>query len=733
MPRVSTRSNKGVHSQRNNHEQEEEEDIQIQNVKKLNNGTNNKKQSTKEDDDEEFEPKEEKKEEHQEENDDDLEDGDIRCGPCGATTENYDEDNDPHGAMVFCEICKNWQHLKCMGLRKNSKLDDYKCDICSGNPRPPLRKRSSSSVSNNEEQPTKKRATTSTKRASTKKESNSKATASNTTKKNQSKEIKETGPFDYLKVPLRISTAKAFFNFLRRLLFAKNEIEEPKPSNSNNDTTTSTDEPSKPEDPTKQKLEQELINKAQNLAIKIEEIISNKFTKQAYSDEGRRILFILKKGLGEELISDELTVEELMNKTPQDLNADIVRIEQQNKANIKNIVLVENDQTQIVRRTHKGEIIKENENNFISQMDESINARKVDHRRFSQDIENLNSKIIDTKHNEKIAYNNSNPRLEDDDSSDEEVQSDIDLDRDDDDEEVTKNQHHHHNNNNQSPPIHHDEQGSVTESLSDNPQNTTPDENNLKEFLSNESTNNNEHTTTTKKPSLSPTLSSESTTTTTPNLQKPLQELWQGSLTFPDLAHFKAKSYYYSSTDYINIPTTSTYQNSTNIAKNIFQDLRYTIQGKLNKEKCEKYLNEILTKRNLYFIEIKPNNEFYKDDLTKQTKNQKNFDTLYHYLLKYNKVGVLNNKPNFVKDSYLMSIDFRDYNLSKNFKKHKTSEKIGLFAVFVVSKDYKPTSENAVDDDNMEDVRIGYNYPPNPSSSSQSKNQNLESILSNLN
>lgn len=71
---------------------------------------------------------------------DDADHEEINCGPCGTTTENFDEDTDPYGDMVQCEKCNTWQHIKCMGLKKRSIPDDYICDQCSGNPRPKIKR-----------------------------------------------------------------------------------------------------------------------------------------------------------------------------------------------------------------------------------------------------------------------------------------------------------------------------------------------------------------------------------------------------------------------------------------------------------------------------------------------------------------------------------------------------------------------------------------------------------------
>lgn len=58
-------------------------------------------------------------EDHADTSSQDEYDGEVRCRPCGATKDNYDEDEDTLGDMVQCDQCKTWQHAKCMGIRPN--------------------------------------------------------------------------------------------------------------------------------------------------------------------------------------------------------------------------------------------------------------------------------------------------------------------------------------------------------------------------------------------------------------------------------------------------------------------------------------------------------------------------------------------------------------------------------------------------------------------------------------
>lgn len=57
----------------------------------------------------------------------------VRCLVCGAIDSNYDEDNDTLGTMIECESCLTWQHAKCLLGHANKKKipSSYKCEVCS--------------------------------------------------------------------------------------------------------------------------------------------------------------------------------------------------------------------------------------------------------------------------------------------------------------------------------------------------------------------------------------------------------------------------------------------------------------------------------------------------------------------------------------------------------------------------------------------------------------------------
>lgn len=64
------------------------------------------------------------------------EEGSVRCPVCGTNDENYDADHDLNGDMVQCDNCNTWQHIRCMTGGQDSidkvlnKDGKYFCDQC---------------------------------------------------------------------------------------------------------------------------------------------------------------------------------------------------------------------------------------------------------------------------------------------------------------------------------------------------------------------------------------------------------------------------------------------------------------------------------------------------------------------------------------------------------------------------------------------------------------------------
>jgi hypothetical protein len=54
----------------------------------------------------------------------------VLCSVCGVTDLNYDEDDDENGDMIQCEECRTWQHNKCLLKDPSVIPDHYKCNVC---------------------------------------------------------------------------------------------------------------------------------------------------------------------------------------------------------------------------------------------------------------------------------------------------------------------------------------------------------------------------------------------------------------------------------------------------------------------------------------------------------------------------------------------------------------------------------------------------------------------------
>lgn len=413
----------------------------------------------------------------------------------------------------------------------------------------------------------------------------------------------EKSKFSFLKEAHRISTAKAFKDFFE-LSFPEN-YNYPENLDSN--------------------------SLASKWAMEIESIIYNDFPKANYNSESRRILFLVKKKFINDLIEGNLTLKELAHKTPEEINKNILEIKQQLKDNIKNIVLVQADEQHIIRRTHKGEEVREDYNEQPDEIDQSIITKSVDHRRFS-DHEDTKPVIISTMRQNSVQNTYFHSDDEDEVIEGEEVK------------EIVNNKELK-NEELKNALTKEDSKESGSESSELEPINDQPNEDVFHSFTGEVK----------QEQIVSP-------------------QVWSGRLTFPDYATFEAKGQLYLTT---NSRDTNT---NIDISKDILYRHAYEVEGRLDRDKADQYLNAITKSRDLFLVEV--------------IAESKDYQKLYDYLLIKNKVGVLTGKPTFVKDSYLIPVDFRDAQLPGYLKKLRKGLQIGLFALYVVRKDYLPTKNS---------------------------------------
>lgn len=477
----------------------------------------------------------------------------VKCVPCGTTQDNYNEETDTGGTFIQCDTCNTWQHARCMGYKTAKAIPvNYECSEC----------------------------------LSKQNEVKAVPETPKETPKETKKEVK--APKVLLGVELlrnkiqdetRLSTAKAFYIYFKKLI---------------------------PETYTEESKEQ-LSSK---WSLHIERLIFTNNGAKKYIEEGRRILFLLKKHFMGDILDDKLTFEELISKTPGEINTEIEQVERKVRSNIKNIILTRNEPQDIIRRTHKGDIIRETDN-----VDEYHNmvgiAKKVDHRRFGEPTPVTVNNTVSLN-----SYQNFNPRIEDEGDDEEEEE----------------------------------EEAGREDSGSDS---------SLKEYEVEEA----------------PEVQVEQAEQNEPK-QDIRNKIWSGKITFPQFASFNATAQFYNSSD--DAPTT----HKLDICADIFLYSSYFVEGKFDRQRADNYLDKLLGSRHIYLIELKSNDTV-------------EFDKMLQYLSQKNRVGVLLGKPWFVKDSYLLAIDFAkevpDY--LRLLKVSRQEESLGMYALFTVKKDYEPKHE----------------------------------------
>ncbi|CAH2350260.1 transcription factor Bye1p [[Candida] railenensis] len=201
--------------------------------------------------------------------------------------------------------------------------------------------------------------------------------------------------------------------------------------------------------------------------------------------------------------------------------------------------------------------------------------------------------------------------------------------------------------------------------------------------------------------------------------QPSVTTFWNGRITFPEFVTFVTKASFISaissnSAGSSPVPS-SVYQRQLKVIKEVFSKPAYEIEGKLDKTRADQYLSKIVSTRDLFLVKLH----------CEDSDEAEGFNKLKDYLFENNKVGVLSGKPHFVKDSYILSL--KEGNIPEYFKKDDIGEG-GLFAVFVVKKDYIPSNRSilkrAVPTSNFTE---SYNTPK-----AKVDTSSLDSILSKL-
>ena len=397
-------------------------------------------------------------------------------------------------------------------------------------------------------------------------------------------------------------------------------------------------------------------------ALELEKAVFKQFPlkDKHYTDKSRGIMTLIKKpNVINRIMDNSLSFDKVVNASPEEIDDELkAYAEKVRQESIRRSVLTSDEnQGQRIKRTHKGEELVEVETNNEEQ-DVNIITKSVDHRRFNDDSqspppETKLSDEINNSNNNTNSYNYNTVGLDDEDDV---GQGSEEEDQDDDDDEDNEAIHY----------------------LNDS-EDDSGDDDDIEKILKAGNEKPKEKPKEIKKPQ---------PTKPKPTKPKPAMKLpplapshiWKGPISFPDFASFTASVEFLTATNY-NLPTSyqeaQIHNKCIEVSKAIFKQSFYDIEGRLDKAKAEPYLNKITTTRDFYVYEIKGQS------------NAADFDKLYKYLLQRQKVGVLSGKPDFAKDSYLLSLDggpLPEYLSQLN----QLDNKSGLFALYVVKKDYVP-------------------------------------------
>lgn len=399
---------------------------------------------------------------------------------------------------------------------------------------------------------------------------------------------------------------------------------------------------------------------ASKWSLELEEAIHNEFpkAKDRYTNECRRVLFLLRKpNVSQQILDHKITFEQLVKMKPEELDSTLKTYADKVRQDaIRRTVIVVEDNEQRVRRTHKGEEIVESisSNQHNDEGDSGIISRSVDHRIFKDD--SLHKSDIKVEGNNRQSYHNFDN--EDEDNIDNSIQNEEEEEA-----ESAETIRLTSTKNGKS-------SSSESSDIDNVPEIDIEDDDDLNFIITGKRKSDEK-----QKKTLKPQ--------NTPNLPLIIlgRNLWTGHIVFPEFSSFEARGDFYSCSNYVE-PTSvngvRTHNKFISVAKELLTKNDHNIEGRLDRKVADDYLNKVITTRDLYLIQLTC------------VKDQLGFDRLNNYLLNKNKVGVLSGKPSFVKDAYIISIDFNDPLLPDYLAEFKSDIMVGLFAVFVVKKDYTP-------------------------------------------
>lgn len=431
---------------------------------------------------------------------------------------------------------------------------------------------------------------------------------------------------------------------------------EPKHQPKKVDTDTKPAKPTKTKiAPTKDKTRLSVVKAFQNVISKIDAVAkedveqlaenlenavhewSGAVTNKRYIEKSRSVMALAKKErVMVNLANQSLSFQDMVSKPPEEVDRDLKEYaEKVRQESIRRSVLTVDDPlSQRIRRTHKGEEVVESFFSNNDSDDVSVVGRNIDHRNFKEE----------TPPSENIKKDSQTPssnlyRLGDD--EDEQSENEADNARDDQDE--------------------HDDKDDMSDEELD--------------FILKGRE---------EKPVEETTKASPPPQPQAPKLPPTMGTFfWKGEIVFPDFAAFRAEAEFISCTNY-ELPkdniTASFHNRAIRVSKELLERPKYDIEGRLDRHRADPYLDKVLTSRDLYVVQLH------------DSGNGGEFKKLFDYLLSRAKVGVLSNKAACVKDAYVFALNGTNVPGYLNFA--NVQDKEGLFAVYVVKKDYIPVGKS---------------------------------------
>lgn len=506
--------------------------------------------------------------------------GDVRCDPCGTTQKTYNEDTDKGGTMIECEGCATWQHAACMGYKTKRAIPlRYLCNRCRDKPEAAEPEEAEEAKVAPEPETTKPAA----------------RAAKVPLKRSKPAPVDKT----------RASVTAALARVLERAHGDASSL-------------------------AKWSLDVEATLHAWAGA-----------TNRKYTDKSRSVMAVIKKpAVFARLVAGELLLQDLVQLPPEEIDAELKDYAEKVRQELirRSVLTVEDELSQRIRRTHKGEELVETPAD--DEVAVSMAARNIDHRVFGGKTEEAENGDTDAPAREAERdslrdVGQSGPNL-------------YQIADDDDDER---------------------RRGSVSDDTNA-PQlasghDSGADSDEELDFILGKKTVEKPERLPVPQPKLPPTMA---------------RRFWSGDLVFPDFVEYACRAEFVGCTNYHepkDVTTASFHNRAIRVCEELLEKPRYSIEGRLDRSVADPYVEKITSSRDLYVVRIDP------------ASDTKGHDKLVKYLASRKKVGVLSGRAPFVKDAYLYALDEE---IPRFLQVGPVTP--GLHAVFVVRKDYVPVGKS---------------------------------------